>query len=40
MSRSLGDRVAHEIGVSSEPEFFTYELEKGDSFMVLASDGI
>eukprot|EP00605_Chrysophyceae_sp_TOSAG23-4_P000025 GSChrysophyteH1.ASY1.ANO1.25.1 assembled CDS len=42
MSRSLGDVVAHSAGVSSEPEFFEYEFNKGreDIILVLASDGL
>ena len=42
MSRSLGDAVAHSAGVSSEPEFFEYEFNKGreDLVLVMASDGL
>ena len=42
MSRSLGDVVAHSAGVSSEPEFFEYEFNKGreDIILVFASDGL
>jgi len=42
MSRSLGDAVAHTAGVSSEPEFFEYEFNRGreDLILVTASDGL
>ena len=42
MSRSLCDGVAHTAGVSSEPEFYVYEFNKGreDQILVMASDGL
>jgi serine/threonine protein phosphatase PrpC len=41
MSRSLGDVVAHTVGVSSEPEVFEYTLDSArDVFLVLATDGL
>lgn len=42
MSRSLGDVVAHTAGVSSEPQFFEYEFNRGreDLMLVVASDGL
>lgn len=40
MSRSLGDRVAHSVGVTCEPEIFETVLSKDDKFIVIASDGI
>jgi serine/threonine protein phosphatase PrpC len=42
MSRSLGDAIAHTAGVSSDPEFFEYEFNKGreDLVLVMASDGL
>ena len=40
MSRALGDFVAHSVGVIAEPEVHTCELEDGDEFLVLASDGV
>lgn len=40
MSRSLGDMVAHEAGVSSEPEFSQHVLTDDDAFLILASDGL
>jgi len=41
MSRSLGDKVAHTAGVSSEPEIFKLDLVEGEHlFLVSASDGL
>mmetsp|Transcript_13748 Transcript_13748/g.16361 ORF Transcript_13748/g.16361 Transcript_13748/m.16361 type:complete len:341 (+) Transcript_13748:53-1075(+) len=41
MSRSLGDKVAHTAGVSSEPEIFELELQEEEHcFLVSASDGL
>ena len=40
MSRSLGDVLAHRIGVSSEAEAVTRELDHRDKFIVLGSDGL
>ena len=41
MSRSLGDRVAHEIGVISTPIFHGFQFFPSfDQFVVLASDGV
>ena len=41
MSRSLGDDVAHSVGVSSEPEITIHEINKNDDlFLMYASDGI
>jgi len=41
MSRSLGDAVAHSVGVSSEPEVFEYTLDsKKEVFLILATDGL
>ena len=40
MSRSLGDRLASTVGVTSEPEIFELELTIEDKFIILASDGI
>jgi hypothetical protein len=35
MSRSLGDKVAHSAGVSSEPEIFELQLVEGEhAFLV------
>eukprot|EP00877_Chromochloris_zofingiensis_P002581 jgi/Chrzof1/12323/Cz06g30100.t1 len=40
MSRALGDQLAHQVGVSSEPDCITVELTPQDKFIVLASDGV
>lgn len=40
MSRALGDVLAHQVGVSSEPDTTVMELTPADKFMVLASDGV
>lgn len=40
MSRAMGDFVAHQVGVISEPEVHCCELEDGDEFLVVASDGV
>ena len=40
MSRSLGDFIAHSVGVSSEPEVMRFELQPEDKFIIIASDGV
>ena len=40
MSRSFGDRVAHSVGVSAEPEIKEYTLTREDKFFIIASDGL
>ena len=40
MSRSLGDEIAHSIGVSCDPEVSRFNLSPDDKFMVIASDGV
>jgi serine/threonine protein phosphatase PrpC len=40
MSRSMGDRVAHSVGVSEEPETWEFTLGLNDKFLVIASDGV
>ena len=40
MSRSLGDSIAHSIGVSEVPEVFEFILGVEDKFAVVASDGV
>ena len=41
MSRSLGDTVAHKVGVISEPEFFERELlVPDDILLIVATDGL
>ena len=40
MSRSLGDAVAHSVGVSSVPEVTEFLTGPNDKFAVVASDGL
>ena len=40
MSRSIGDGVAHSVGVSSIPEIFTEELDESAAMLIIASDGL
>jgi hypothetical protein len=40
MSRSLGDQVAHSVGVSSVPEVTEYIMTVEDKFAVIATDGV
>ena len=40
MTRSIGDKVAHSVGVISEPEIIKYEFNGSEKFIILASDGI
>ena len=40
MSRSMGDCVAHSVGVSAEPEVLEFTLGPNDRFVVIGSDGL
>ena len=40
MSRSMGDEVAHSVGVSTEPEVLEFLLGPNDRFVVIGSDGL
>ena len=40
MSRSMGDGVAHSVGVSADPETLEFTLGVNDRFVVIASDGV
>eukprot|EP01041_Mallomonas_annulata_P006696 gene6696-13576_t len=40
MSRSIGDGMAHSVGVISEPEFIERDLTSNDCALVVASDGL
>ena len=40
MSRSLGDEIAHTIGVNCCPEVSRFTLGPDDKFLVVASDGV
>jgi serine/threonine protein phosphatase PrpC len=39
-TRSIGDAVGEELGVTPEPEISTLQLSERDEFIVLASDGV
>ena len=40
MSRSLGDRVAHSVGVSCEAEITECTLNEQSKIIIMASDGV
>lgn len=40
VTRSIGDIVAHECGVSCDPEILEKSLNSNDQFIVVASDGV
>ena len=40
MSRSMGDQVAHSVGVTDEPEVLEYLLGPNDRFVIIGSDGL
>jgi len=40
MSRSIGDSVAHAVGVSEVPQVIVHRLEARDKALILASDGL
>ena len=40
MTRSLGDKVGAQAGISSEPEIKEFQRTKEDKFIVIASDGV
>ena len=40
MSRSIGDSIAHSVGVIAEPEIFKFDFIGNEKFIVIASDGI
>ena len=40
ISRSLGDTVGHEIGISCEPDVFEKELNNEDCLIVIGNSGI
>jgi hypothetical protein len=39
-SRSIGDAVAKEVGVTAEPEILEWQITPKDKFAVVASDGV
>ena len=40
ISRSLGDTLGHEIGVSCEPDVFEKELDNEDCFIAIGNSGV
>lgn len=40
MSRSMGDKVAHSVGVTAEPDTCEFTLGLNDKYLVIASDGV
>lgn len=40
MTRSMGDGVAHSVGVTADPEVMQFTLSTNDKFLVIASDGV
>jgi serine/threonine protein phosphatase PrpC len=39
-TRSLGDSIAEDVGVTADPEIITKDLTINDKFLVIASDGV
>ena len=40
ISRSLGDLLAHHIGVTSKPDVTVHEIIGSDRFLTIATDGV
>ena len=40
MSRSIGDDIAHQAGVVSEPHITKHDISPKDQFVVTATDGL
>ena len=40
MSRSIGDKIAHSIGVINEPEIIQFNLDGLSKYIILGSDGV
>ncbi len=40
ITRSLGDLIAHKIGVSEDPEVTAKDIDSDDKFIVMGSDGV
>ncbi|CAD8174621.1 unnamed protein product [Paramecium pentaurelia] len=40
MTRSLGDEIAHSVGVSDKPEILQFDLERNDKVIIVGSDGL
>jgi serine/threonine protein phosphatase PrpC len=39
-TRSMGDVIAEELGVSADPEIIHRKLHSGDRYIIIASDGV
>jgi serine/threonine protein phosphatase PrpC len=39
-TRSIGDSIAEELGVTAEPEILVRDIKSNDKFIVIASDGV
>jgi len=40
ISRTLGDLISHQIGVTSEPDIKIMNLSSNDKYFIAASDGL
>ena len=40
MSRSIGDKIAHGIGVINEPEILLFNLDENSKYIIIGSDGV
>ena len=40
MTRSFGDKLGIQAGITAEPEIIEFEKTENDKFIVLASDGV
>ena len=40
ITRSLGDLLAHQIGVTSEPHVKIHDITQADRFITIATDGV
>ena len=40
MSRSIGDKISHDIGVIYEPEILDFNIDNNCEYIVIGSDGI
>jgi serine/threonine protein phosphatase PrpC len=40
MTRTMGDQVAHSIGVTNLPEVQTFKIDRNDKFIVIGSKGL
>lgn len=40
MTRSIGDKLASEIGVTANPEIESFRITSSDKFIIIASDGL